>query len=767
MSMPFIDADLPAVVSLIVKASVLLVFAAAAHVLLSGRTSAAARHGVWTLTVVGLLMLPLVSATIPAWEVAIPVSGIRASGPTPPRADVRDTQVSVAAPASGHPDTTASRTLATLAKADAPEFTASPFRWAGALMLLYAAGALLLLGYLATGCWIVRRLARSAREVTDPEWRQLLFESARCLGVSRPIRLLRSRQHVMPMTFGTRRPTILIPAIAETWTEERRRAVLLHEIAHVVRYDCLTQLLAAVACALYWFHPGVWWVARRLRVERELACDDRVLVAGTQAREYAGHLLELAYSLGGHRAPALVVSMARPRQLEGRMLAVLDGARNRATPGPRGRMAGIAIAAALLVSLAGIEAAVVPGPSPVEGPGVAAPHADLESIGPVQGPAPAAAAPVQEGIPGTWEIRPDKATGFVHLRMTEGNSSSGTTVPVDRLEGLSSAQLSGAGSVRFGIRRDAGTFTFEGVMRNGVGAGTFTFAANPAFPAELVKRGLAKPTPKEQYELARHDVGLALVDELTKQGYQRPAVSELVRAGQHGVSLDYLRGMGELGYRLGVLDALIKQRDHGVTPRYIRELGELGLTRLSADELLKARDHGVSPEYVRDMRALGYASLNLEQLVTARDHGVSPEFVREMGELGHQKLPLDVLIGARDHGVSPGYVRELRELGYTLGLPELTKARDHGVSPEFVRELKALGYANLTLDALIRLRDHGVTPKYVSELKALGYDGVAIDDLVGLRDRGVTPERIRRANARAGTRLPLDMLKSLTDGGDK
>ena len=118
-------------------------------------------------------------------------------------------------------------------------------------------------------------------------------------------------------------------------------------------------MAAAAACAEYWIHPGVWWIARRLRVERELACDDRVLTAGIQPREYAGHLLELAYSLGGHRAPALAVHMARPRQLEGRMLAVLDTARNRATPALRSRLAGLAITAALVVPLAGAEATVV------------------------------------------------------------------------------------------------------------------------------------------------------------------------------------------------------------------------------------------------------------------------------------------------------------------------------------------------------------------------------------------------------------------------
>ena len=136
----------------------------------------------------------------------------------------------------------------------------------------------------------------------------------------------------MPMAFGTRRPTIVIPAIADTWAEDRRRAVVLHELAHVARYDCLTQTLAFAACAMYWFHPGVWWVARRLRVERELACDDRVIAAGSGAASMPDHLLEIAYSFGSHRAPALAVSMARPRQLEGRMLAALDAARNRRVP---------------------------------------------------------------------------------------------------------------------------------------------------------------------------------------------------------------------------------------------------------------------------------------------------------------------------------------------------------------------------------------------------------------------------------------------------
>ena len=59
------------------------------------------------------------------------------------------------------------------------------------------------------------------------------------------------------------------------------------------------------------------------------------------------------------------------------------------------------------------------------------------------------------------------------------------------------------------------------------------------------------------------------------------------------------------------------------------------------------------------------------------------------------------------------------------------------------------------------MRDHGVSPEYIRELKRLGYEGLSVDDLVALRDHGVTIARIRDANKRAGTRLPLDLLRSM------
>jgi hypothetical protein len=117
--------------------------------------------------------------------------------------------------------------------------------------------------------------------------------------------------------------------MARAWTDERRHAVLLHELAHVHRGDCRVQALAQAACALYWFNPLVWKAAAALRAERERACDDEVLRHGARASSYATHLLEIARDLAPGIRPTAALAMARRAELEGRLLAVLADGRPR------------------------------------------------------------------------------------------------------------------------------------------------------------------------------------------------------------------------------------------------------------------------------------------------------------------------------------------------------------------------------------------------------------------------------------------------------
>jgi hypothetical protein len=196
-------------------------------------------------------------------------------------------------------------------------------------------------------------LGRSATAIEDPTWTRQARALAASIGLARRVKLLRSPGPAMPMTWGFVRPVVLLPQEADSWSAERRRAVLLHELAHVKRHDYLTQLMARAACAIYWFNPLVWWAAAQLRNEREQACDDHVLSTGSRPSEYAGHLLEMARSLRALTSPAgATVAMAQPSQLRQRLLSILDAERDRAIVSRRLAFSAWVLAAAVVLPLA-------------------------------------------------------------------------------------------------------------------------------------------------------------------------------------------------------------------------------------------------------------------------------------------------------------------------------------------------------------------------------------------------------------------------------
>ena len=707
---------MPLCLDVFAKATALLALAALADAGLARRGPAAARHFVWALAMTALVALPVAIATLPHWQIRIPIEPASVSG-APTTAAGAAAALSDLAPVSSALDITP----------DAPRPSSLPLAAIAlvGLAAIYVGGVVLLLARLAFEPIAIGRLTRDADVVDDAEWRALLDRSVGAMGVRRPVRLLRSRGDVMPLTFGTLAPTIVLPASAGAWTDDRRRAVLLHELAHVVRRDCLAQRVTAVACALYWPHPGVWFGARRLRAERELACDDRVLAAGAGARDYAGHLLELARSFGRAPAPRTALGMARPRQLERRLLAILDAARNRTALRGRGLAAIVVIAGSVFVSMAGLRAAIVPADA----------AEPIASIGTSE-----ATAAAQDGA-GTWDLHRTQDPAVVQISIRTDHGNHGRTIRLERLARLSSldqitAQIDApSAQVHVPIRRDAGTFTVDGVCRRGVCGGTFTFQADPAFADALVKRGIGRPSPPEQMALAVADAGFAYLDALAAAGYAKPDVQTLVRGAQHGVDADYLRGMTALGYKTATLDELIQLRDHGVDPSYIRGMQQAGYARLSADELRHARDHGADPVYSREMAALGFAHLPLSDLIAARDHGVDQVYVRDMQALGH-RLTLDEYRRTRDHGVDPQYIRGLAELGYGgLSVDALVGARDHGVDPAYVRGMADVGYKGVPLHDLIRMRDHGVDPDYVRRVQRTGAHP-NVDEIIRMRDHG-------------------------------
>jgi beta-lactamase regulating signal transducer with metallopeptidase domain len=175
--------------------------------------------------------------------------------------------------------------------------------------LIWAAVTLMLLARSAWGVTQTRRLKRRARRI----------DAGSC----------ESAEVEAPLVVGILRPVVLLPPHARSWSAERRRAVLLHERAHVTRRDGLALLLARVACAVFWFQPLAWLLEQRLRRECELAADEDVLRSGMKPSAYADHLIAIARGLA---APTGSVAMAvRSSELGQRVRRLLS---NRRLPQP-------------------------------------------------------------------------------------------------------------------------------------------------------------------------------------------------------------------------------------------------------------------------------------------------------------------------------------------------------------------------------------------------------------------------------------------------
>lgn len=202
--------------------------------------------------------------------------------------------------------------------------TRTAARWWLAMWSIVAAT---LLVRLAIGCVQTLRSVRRTAPLVDERFTRAMAEFAARWGKS-PILLRESPDVSMPYATGIIWPTIVLPSDASGWSDQRIRLVLLHELAHIVRRDVLSQFIADLCSAVYWFNPLVWKAAKGLRVEREKACDDWVLDAGIASTDYAQTLLEVARGYRDRRH-AMTLTMACPSQVEQRIESVLDTAKSR------------------------------------------------------------------------------------------------------------------------------------------------------------------------------------------------------------------------------------------------------------------------------------------------------------------------------------------------------------------------------------------------------------------------------------------------------
>jgi GWxTD domain-containing protein len=323
-----------AVIDILIKPSVVLMGTAILSLMLR-RVSASTRHAIWLLAIVSAALLPVVEVIGPKWELPL-MSQSENVVLSPSAAPVPVLTVDDAVRT--EPLTPGSHSSAIV-------------RSETVIAMVWATGILVALLRFAGGIRAARRLVASAETMDDEEWLSLANQLRTELGISSEVRLTVSDQCVSPMTSGLTRSVILLPAGAREWTEERRRLVLAHELAHVKRRDRWIQILIQCASSVYWFNPLFAYASASLRSERERACDDRVLQLGADPYVYADQLVQVARMVSPNRALSFAaITMSNGVQLESRVRAILDGGRRR-RPLSGAVLASISLATALLIVL--------------------------------------------------------------------------------------------------------------------------------------------------------------------------------------------------------------------------------------------------------------------------------------------------------------------------------------------------------------------------------------------------------------------------------
>ena len=364
------DTMLPLILGSI-KALVLLVIATGAAIVLHKR-SARVRAVVWSIALAGCLAIPVLAPLVPAWSLPMPESLARF---TISEEAPREITVGLTAEITEASPTEIRIPTFDVTRSDPAPATISWQTWA---LSIWALGVAILLGRLTLGLWRVSSALRKAKPVTEPSWIWQLDRARARVRCNRTVRLLVSSEIEIPATVGVFRPAIVLPLRANTWLDDRRCAVLLHELIHIKRLDWPARMIARITRAAYWFNPLAWWAVRRLDLEQELACDEEVLSLGTGASDYACHLLGIARHALPTPAPAIpALGMARRTHLEERIMTILKRTTHR-----RVGMAVIIPAAIIMAAMVPALAAVYPSdPAPrTAGPELKALMTEMKAV---------------------------------------------------------------------------------------------------------------------------------------------------------------------------------------------------------------------------------------------------------------------------------------------------------------------------------------------------------------------------------------------------
>jgi beta-lactamase regulating signal transducer with metallopeptidase domain len=530
------------------------------------------------------------------------------------------------------------------------------------IVLVWLTGVMLLSVRLLFGWLRAHAIARKNATEAAPEWQRAAGRLAHALKLRRAVQLLESAAVEVPTVIGWLRPVVLLPAATLTGlSTEQMEMILAHELAHIRRNDFFVNLMQAVVETLLFYHPAVWWISHRIRVEREHCCDDVAVSVSGKPLVYARALTRLE-ELRVEDAQAFVAANGGSLICRIRRLA---GARIESPNAPSRFVAGAALLVVLL--------ALVIAPSlPLRG---------QQQKADTPAPKPQAS---QTTVDVKAENAVDEETSSEEAGSESDDAEPGEAAPaappMPPRPAIAGVPGGIAGGIADGVSGGIAEGIADGVVANVAPAIALSPRIRPmvALAPRMAMRGLATiDTDGEGHHKRRHigEGGKLTVDDLI----------ELRAAGVTPAYIDTMRaaGLGELS-----LDEIAEMKAVGVTPDYIAALRTAGIKFDSARNITELRAIGVTGEYAAQMRAAGYGNLTTKQLVEMRAMGVSPAYVKQLNDAGYRNLTPNELVELRAQSVNPEFIKSLNDAGYTnLSVKDLVRMAAMGVNAEFIRDL--------------------------------------------------------------------------------
>ena len=595
-----------------------------------------------------------------------------------------------------------------------------------AIVAIWLAGVVLLSSRLLVSWFRARRLVHHGAEPAPDHLQLTAIRLSDALGLRTAVKLLQSAAVEVPSVLGTLRPIVLVPASTLTgMTPEQIEMVLAHELAHVRRHDFLVNLLQAVVETLMFYHPAVWWMSRKVRVERENCCDDLAVAVCGNPIQYARALTRLE-ELRASALPMVVTATGG---------SLLDRIRRIAAGSDEGTAANARWAAALvMVGILTIAVAVPSLPALAQRDdgnkkketGTAA----SSNIDVVETSEPGEAVDVDVDV--DVDNDEDIDTGDAAYELDVPDSPERSLALLDMMDDRV-APLPPAPAVP----------AVPGV------------APTPrAMPVPSVRPAIAPRPPiaavaamDADFDLDfdfdfDHEFEFGDSDDRPIGASGKLTVDELISLRSVEVTPDYVNAMREVFPDL-TLRGVASLKAVGATPEFVRQMRAAGLEVKTAKQASSLAAVGVTPEFVKTMRDAGLPVTNAKEASSLAAVGVTPEFIRNMRSAGLAVTSAKEATTLASVGVTAEFIRQMREAGFAVtSAKEASGLAAVGVTPQWIRDMKAAGVSITTAKDAQSMRAVGVTPDFVRRLAKAGYTNLTARELARMAAAGVDEDFI-------------------------